>query len=158
MTAAAVATGVAPLLHSPAPADETHGAGECGPRTIFYHGTDPASALLLVNGAPLSLQAALANRANSASAPGFYLATDPDVGMYFASLHNKGVTLLRYAMTTVALESLLAGGATLGPVPRGAAIGAFPGRQLLIAAPQFGLFNALLRDGSIDVQPYPLGV
>jgi hypothetical protein len=158
VTAAAIATGVAPLLHSPAPADETHGAGECDLRTIFYHGTDPASALLLANGAPLSLQAALANRANSASAPGFYLATDPDVGMYFASLHNKGVTLLRYAMTTVALESLLAGGAALGLVPRGAAIGAFPGKQLLIAASQFGQFNALLRDGSIGVQPYPLGV
>jgi hypothetical protein len=85
--------------------------------------------LLLVNGTPLSLEAALVNRANSASTPGFYLATDADVAMYFASLHNKGVTVLRYTMTTVALESLLAGGASLGPVPRWAAIGSFPGRQ-----------------------------
>lgn len=158
MTAAAIATGVAPLLHSPTPADEMRGAGERDPRTIFCDGTDQASALLLVNGTPLSLRAAPANRANSASAPGFYLATDPDVGMYFASLHNKGVTLLRYATRMVALKSMLAGGATLGPVPRGTAIGTFPGKPLLIAAQQFGLFNALLRDGSIGVQPYPLGV
>ncbi len=77
--------------------------------------------------------------------------------MYFASLHNKGVTLLRYAMTTVALRTLLATGATLGPVPRGAAIASFSGSQLWVAPTQFGRFNALLRDGSIGVQPYPLG-
>lgn len=157
ISAAEVATAVTILLESVAAADGTRGAEECGPQTVFYHGTDPASALLLVNGAPLSLRAALANRANSASVPGFYLATDPDVAMYFASLHNKGVTLLRYAMTTIALDSLLARGATLGPVPRGAAIGSFPGSQLLVAPPLFGQFDALVREGSIGVQPYPLG-
>jgi hypothetical protein len=157
VAAVQVATAVRPLLNSSAAADETHSAGERDPRTIFYHGTDPASALSLLNGTPLLLQAALANRANPASVPGFYLATDPDVAMYFASLHNKGVTLLRYAMTTVALRTLLATGATLGPVPRGAAIASFSGSQLWVAPTQFGRFNGLLRDGSIGVQPCPLG-
>jgi len=155
--AAEVATASVVLLHSSADINGTHGAGECDPRAVFYHGTDPASALLLVNGTPLSLDAALTNRANSASARGFYLATDPEVAMYFASLHNKAVTMLRYAMTTAALSSLLAGGAALGPVPRGAAIGSFPGSQLLVVPAQFSQFNDLLRDGSICVQPYPLG-
>jgi hypothetical protein len=157
VAAADVATASVVLLHSPSVINGTHGAGEHDPRAVFYHGTDPASALLLVNGTPLSLEAALTNQANSASAPGFYLATDPDVAMYFASLHNKGVTMLRYAMTTAALSSLLASGAVLGSVPRGAAIGSFPGSQLAVVPAQFGRFNALLRDGSICVRPYPLG-
>jgi hypothetical protein len=149
-----VATASAVLLHSSPVTNDTNGAGERDPQAIFYHGTDPASALLLVNGDALSLEAALTMRANSASAPGFYLATDPDVAMYFASSHNKGVTTLRYAMTTAALTSLLAGRAVRGPVPRGAAIGSFPGSQLLVVPAQFGRVNALLRDGSIAVHPY----
>ena len=115
MIAAEVATASVVLLHSSADINGTHGAGECDPRAVFYHGTDPASALLLVNGTPLSLDAALTNRANSASAPGFYLATDPEVAMYFASLHNKAVTMLRYAMTTAACRPCLPAGPRWDP-------------------------------------------
>jgi len=153
---AEVATASAVLLHTSSVTNDTHPAVESDPKALFYHGTDPASALLLVNGTPLSVESALTHRANSASAPGFYLATDPDVAMYFASLHNDRVTMLRYAMTNAVLTSLLSGGATLGPVPRGAAIGLFAGSQLYIPPELFGRFNALVGDGSVSIQPYLL--
>ena len=150
-------TAATPTDISLAVAGEAGGGDGSSSGTVFYHGTDPESALSLANGTPLSLRASRMNQANAASVSGFDLAPDPEVAVYFASLHGRGVAILKYSLTAVALGGLLGAGAMLGPVPRGAVIGVLGGRQLVIHPARFRRFNALRCAGSIVVLPHRLG-
>ena len=118
---------------------------------VFHHGTSLASALSLLNGAPLSVQAAAQCKIDGT--PGFYLSTDPVAAEFFAARRAPGV-IVRYAMTAAAVQDLLAGGAMPGPVPQGNFPTPFPGAQLLIPPALFALFNRLRESGAIAVFPY----
>jgi hypothetical protein len=83
-------------------------------RAILLHGTSVASALSLLNGASLSLPAALANKIDGP--PGFFLATHPDSAPFFAVRRAPG-TILQAAPYSV-------------PSREGISRPRFPGRSL----------------------------
>ena len=116
----------------------------------FYHGTSVRSALSLLNGAPLSVSVASANKIDGP--PGFYLATEWVTAEFFAVRRAPG-TILRYAMTGSVLTGLLADGALLVPIPQGNFPTPFPGEQLVVPPVRFPHFNALRDTGAITVSP-----
>jgi RHS repeat-associated protein len=121
-----------------------------GPTSIFYHGTDPASAIAFLNGAPLN--AATATNQSLGGEPGFYLATDYWDAYYFGSLHAP-FAVLQYSLTSRAVATLAAAGAVLRPIPRGAAPGPFNGLEFFIPPSAFAIFNTLRQGGQITVLP-----
>jgi hypothetical protein len=125
--------------------------GETNPDAVFYHGTSVSSGLRLLNGAPLSLEAAAANKIDGPL--GFYLATDPAAAEFFAGRRETGM-ILQYDISGRALNGLIAGGAALGPIPQGRFPFPFPGTQLAILPSQFVQFNSLVVRRSITILPY----
>lgn len=116
----------------------------------FYHGTATFS------GGPLDAGASAANSNQFGSAPGFYLATDPDTAAHFASVAaeqsgNPGV-VLQYQISNQALQGLQGAGATIGPVPGGPSrYTSFPGDQLFVPVNAYPVFNGFLSSGGIKL-------
>jgi hypothetical protein len=94
---------------------------------MFYHGTSLQSGLALLHGMPLSIAAAAAQKIDGPA--GFYLASDRAAAAFFAARRTPD-TILQYAMINRALNRLLAGGSTLGPIPQGIFRRRFPGDSL----------------------------
>jgi RHS repeat-associated protein len=116
----------------------------------FYHGTDIESAVALLNGAPLSVDTALAQKYDGPL--GFFLATALGDAEYFALRREPG-GVIQYQMTTGALSTLLGSGATLGPIPVGPNSPYFTGSELFIPPQSFGTFDMLRTRGDIRVTP-----
>jgi hypothetical protein len=121
------------------------------PGGVWYHGTGLASALSLLNGAELRLEIALEQKIDGP--PGCYLADDPDAAVFVAVRRAPGA-VLRYTLSAAATSTLLARGATIAPIPRGAFPTAFPGRQFVVLPALFAQFNRLRRIGAVLVTPY----
>jgi hypothetical protein len=64
---------------------------DTSPDAVFYHGTSVSSGWRLLNGAPLSLKVATANKIDGP--PGFHLATDPGAAEFFAYRRSPGMIL-----------------------------------------------------------------
>jgi hypothetical protein len=122
----------------------------------FYHGTDTASGLSLLNGAPLSASAAGANSNFSGIAPGFYLATNIADATDFATDKGAGAVVLQYNFKQSAMVALQGAGATISPIAPGAnGFPVYQGSQLFIPVTAFPVFNTGLATGNITVVPAP---
>jgi hypothetical protein len=64
-------------------------------------------------------------------------------------------TILSYRISAAALQSLLAEGAALAPIPQGNFPTPFPGAQLAIPVLLFSRFDGFRHLGAITVSPYP---
>ncbi|MBI3971021.1 MAG: hypothetical protein HY332_07000 [Chloroflexi bacterium] len=120
-----------------------------GPAILLYHSTDVASALKLLNGAPLD--AGEAQTAHIDGALGFYLATLVSDAEYFA-LRRQG-TILEYMLSSDAVAALLTAGVIRRPIPAGKTI-RFAGDELFVPPEAFSAFNRLVQEGKIRVRPY----
>jgi hypothetical protein len=118
------------------------------PGFTFYHGTATFS------GGSLDAGASAANSNQFGSAPGFYLATDPNTAAHFAAVAaeqsgNSGV-VLQYQINNQAMAGLQAAGSTIGPVPGGPSrYTSFPGVQLFVPVTAYPVFNGFLSSGGI---------
>jgi hypothetical protein len=118
-------------------------------RHTFYHGTSVSSGLALLNGAPLSMKAAIENHIDGPL--GFYLAKAYADAEYFA-FRRQG-TVLQYDLSSTAFQSLRAGGAALEMIQPGGMTGGFAGPQLFIPETLFGAFDTFRASGHITVRP-----
>ncbi len=123
----------------------------------FFHGTDFESGVELLNGAPLSVDLAtdLKFKRDGATEVGFYLTDDYYVAVFFANRRNDPAVLL-VTMSGSAYLELQAAGAVLQPIPRGVNKGSFPGKEFVIPASAFPLFDSLRASGKITIQPAPI--
>jgi hypothetical protein len=116
--------------------------------TVF-HGTDRATALALVGGAPLAVEAATSKHIDGAI--GFYLSDSPASAEFFAqrraSAGNPGA-VLPFGMTLSAFATLQGAGAVFRPIPQGTG-GRLPGNELYIPPNAFPIFEGLRREGQI---------
>jgi hypothetical protein len=114
----------------------------------LFHGTDPESAAALE--ASASLDHAQARARHTDGQPGFYLASALADAEFFAVRHGSG-RVIAYDVSGTALEELLKGGATYGPIPIGPSSPYFTGSQLFIPSALFQMFNELVDKGEISV-------
>jgi len=117
---------------------------------IMYHGTDVGSAIALLNGAPLNVDIAAANKIDGP--PGFFLATNPGDAEFFAARRAPGA-VLQYDLSDTAVRTLVTGGATIAPIPRGPNSPFFGGSQMIVPSPLFSTFDQLRASGQINVVP-----
>ena len=106
----------------------------------------------------MSAQAAAVNNNGFGSAPGFYLASDPDTAAHFAHVaaeqSGQPAMVVRYHIFNSALKGLQGAGATLGSVPGGPTrYTSFPGQQLFVPITAFPAFNGYMLNGRIIVSP-----
>jgi hypothetical protein len=122
----------------------------------LYHGTDVASALALLNGAPLSLVAATENLNWPRFKRGFYLATDYDTAQDFAiragATKGGGGVVILYVFTEDAFAAVTAAGGRFQRI-FGKNMLTYPGYEYYIPPRAFPVFNAQQAVGNIDVEP-----
>ena len=125
-------------------------------RRMFYHGTDADSLMSLAGGQTLDPKIAAGLR-HSKGAPGFYLATDKDAALYFASRSGSSYGVMGYAISGKAYGALSAAGAVERPVPAGGIqqAGQIPGNELYIPPSAFPVFNEMMGAGEITPVPVP---
>lgn len=116
----------------------------------FYHGTDVESARLLLRGSELDVGVATARKIDGPI--GFFLASASSDAEFFACRRGPGCVLV-FDISDAAVEALLAGGATIGPIARGSRSPHFVGEELHIPAGLFGAFDAFRRSAQITVRP-----
>jgi hypothetical protein len=110
------------------------------------------SALYFLNGGHVDLAAASALKIDGP--PGFFLATDADVAMYFAARRPDRYTVVEFQIPEEALAALTDAGAQIRPIPQGAAAFPFRGQELVVTAPGVEAFNTMLDQGVIRVIPH----
>ena len=82
--------------------------------------------------------------------PGFFLATHLSDAEFFAIRRTPG-TVLRFEISSNAIEKLRIAGAVQRPIPRGRNSPFFAGDELHVPTSAFGVFNQLRRNGEIAV-------
>ena len=120
-------------------------------RYIFYHGTDLASAIALLNGAPLEISIALKKRHDIGDL-GFYLATHYDVAYHYATVRGTEGTILQYLLTQQALSELIGSGCIFKKITPGKNFYP-PGLELFVPPTSFASFNMLRETEQIQVLP-----
>jgi hypothetical protein len=127
-------------------------SGSTPDRTNFYHGTDVTSAVALLNGASLSVEAAMENRNYPAADLGFYLATELATAEDFAlrAGGTQGGTVVGVTMTRHALYRLRTVGAVFRPIPGPMR---YPGVEFFLPPTAFGTFDSLRGGGDIILWP-----
>lgn len=118
----------------------------------YFHGTDAASAIGLLNGNPLDAHAATSMKIDGP--PGFFLASLESEAEFFA-LRRSSPVVLRYNLSENAVTQLQAAGALIRLIPRGPRSPFFQGNELHVPPSAFVLFDQLRLSLEIVVAPCP---
>jgi hypothetical protein len=121
----------------------------CGEQT-FYHGTDPGSAIDLLNGSPLDAATAVAKHTDGPG--GFFMATHFDDAAFFATRNGPGA-VLKVTLSGDAMKALRAAGSSIRPIPRGPKSPIFDGKEFHVPTGAFDVFNEFRRAGGITFRP-----
>jgi len=120
------------------------------PAFIAYHGTDVATAQVLLAGARLDIDAMRRGKIDGAGA--FYLATAFDDAVFFALRRVTGA-VLRISMSSTAVAELQRLGMVRRPIPRSGRSPKFGGDELFIPPGAFQGFDDLRTSGEIELEP-----
>ncbi len=115
----------------------------------FFHGTDRATAVALLGGAPISVEAATAVHIDGAI--GFYLTDSNVAAEFFARRRHTAANpgaILPFGMTVSAFRALQGMGAIFQPIPQGTG-GHIPGQELYVPPTAFAAFEQLRHEGLI---------